>query len=564
MNGVLKLKRILLITVCVILTVGFCLATTALITNKSPNNIFSSSPSTKIDPDIPGGNTSSNYDLKTSILYADDSDYKNRTNFDITNTDGWYNFVNSVTSGGCTFRGKTVNLKKDLYFYNAVSYPVGTTIAQGYMGSIEYSSYFAGVFNGNNNTIYGITISDDAALNPETRFIGLFSVLGDDAVVKNLQIDGITFQNACYESKGAMNYIGAIAGKTGGVVQIEQCSVKNVTINYSNYQFYSIYATSFIGTTSAMFSYNENGQLTDVPSSLMIKNCYIENFRYSNSTADYLMPYELTAGTAKVENVVMHYTSTSDSPPNQDDRVIKSTDETSVLGYSSSGGSSGSIWYCGTNEYNNGFPVLRQFLNWQTISIAAGGEGGSPSPTIVYVPSDWSISLNSQGAVRSIKILGQQVNANPEADYNVKEWVWSSSGKSYTIYYDLKKWELEFFNVEEDYLVVQTLKNGISQGLVATYNKTWQVYHNTEINYMFATSGDTFRGAWCEFSFVDVNGDEIVIRYIMKNRTYYIDRCVFAMAIGSEEKTTSSQLQVETDYIVYCSVKQKMYNVEFM
>ncbi len=135
----------------------------------------------------------------------------------VAETDGVYEVKNGaelawiakqVNTGANTFAGKTVRLAADIYLANAQWKAIGNV--QSYP-----SQTFAGVFDGNGKTVFGLNVTSAEAA-------GLFgSVSGQ---VKSLTVDGATVSSS--------HYAGVVCGYASVDVgmRIENCHVKNATL----------------------------------------------------------------------------------------------------------------------------------------------------------------------------------------------------------------------------------------------------------------------------------------------------------------------------------------------
>lgn len=121
-------------------------------------------------------------------------------------------FANEVNANGNNFSGKTVALIDDVTLTEAWE-PVGQTGA----------TQFTGSFDGQDHTIYGLTINAPASYdsNDAAGFFGwLESYSG--SVIKNIKFDGATI--------AGYHYVGTVAGYISGGTEISGCEVTNSTI----------------------------------------------------------------------------------------------------------------------------------------------------------------------------------------------------------------------------------------------------------------------------------------------------------------------------------------------
>lgn len=122
----------------------------------------------------------------------------------IDSVDDWIRFSEKA-SLDTYFENKTVLLTTNIDLSDVEAFSVPT---------------FAGVFNGQGNTISGISINKSGSVQ------GLFRYLGENAVVKNLNISGNI------EPSGSRNIIGGLVGNNKG--NIENCHFKGIVSGKNN------------------------------------------------------------------------------------------------------------------------------------------------------------------------------------------------------------------------------------------------------------------------------------------------------------------------------------------
>lgn len=133
--------------------------------------------------------------------------------YEISNKNGMFWFANEVNANGNNFSGKTVKLANNIDLESAAWTPVGQTGA----------TQFTGSFDGQDHTIYGLTINAPASYdsNDAAGFFGwLESYSG--SVIKNIKFDGATI--------AGYHYVGTVAGYISGGTEISGCEVTNSTI----------------------------------------------------------------------------------------------------------------------------------------------------------------------------------------------------------------------------------------------------------------------------------------------------------------------------------------------
>ncbi len=129
-------------------------------------------------------------------------------------------FAGSLTEG-IDYTGKFIEVVADIDVSSAPWVPVGDS---------EYA--FNGTFDGAGHTISGMhmgTAEEAAAIENGKVYVGMFSVLDGNAVVKNVKLDGIYFN----VSHAASFYLGGIAAYMGGQIgstyagaRVDGCSVE--------------------------------------------------------------------------------------------------------------------------------------------------------------------------------------------------------------------------------------------------------------------------------------------------------------------------------------------------
>lgn len=130
-----------------------------------------------------------------------------KKSFDITTSEQLSGLAQLVNEGN-TFKNKTVNLKNDIYINkNAFSYvnkwtPIGNT----------EQKCFDGTFNGNGFSIYNMYV-------PEENSGGLFGYIGENGIIKALNI-----------SQGTFQYGGCVANDNKGIIMF--CNSKSLVYGY--------------------------------------------------------------------------------------------------------------------------------------------------------------------------------------------------------------------------------------------------------------------------------------------------------------------------------------------
>ena len=120
------------------------------------------------------------------------------------------------------------------------------------IGSEEYP--FQGNFNGNNHVIYGLLLYGG-----DSNYQGIFGICGKKSKIKNLNVVG-----ASVNSYSTCNYVGAIAGKSEGV--IDRCSC------YSSMMVGKDYVGGLVGQANVIIN--------------SFSNSWIENDSYEQNDGD--------------------------------------------------------------------------------------------------------------------------------------------------------------------------------------------------------------------------------------------------------------------------------------
>ncbi|MDD3397588.1 MAG: hypothetical protein PHR96_03510 [Clostridia bacterium] len=151
-------------------------------------------------------------------------------------------------SGSYWTLDKNYELTSDIYLTGIAWNPIG-----------QYSG-FTGTFNGNNHTVYGLTINSSYS-----NYAGLFSIIGQDGFVKNVKISQA-------DISGSFSYAGAISGVNNGTIAL--CEVINSSIKN----------TSSSGLTGGITGFNQlttNGGYYN--SRARVELCQAINLKISSS-----------------------------------------------------------------------------------------------------------------------------------------------------------------------------------------------------------------------------------------------------------------------------------------
>lgn len=135
----------------------------------------------------------------------------NNNIYEISNKAGMFWFNNEVNVNNNNFEGYTVMMTQDIDLENEEWTPVGQ---QG-------ATTFAGKFDGNNKTLYNLSIT--TKVNTAGYASGLFGwIVGSGESIENLNIDGATIEG--------YHYVATIVGHLSAGADVKNCSVANATI----------------------------------------------------------------------------------------------------------------------------------------------------------------------------------------------------------------------------------------------------------------------------------------------------------------------------------------------
>lgn len=149
-------------------------------------------------------------DGKRSIADGVVLDINNKI-YEISNKAGMFWFNNEVNVNNNSFEGYTVMMTQDIDLENEEWTPVGQ---QG-------ATTFAGKFDGNNKTLYNLSIT--TKVNTAGYASGLFGwIVGSGESIENLNIDGATIEG--------YHYVAAIVGHLSAGADVKNCSVANAEI----------------------------------------------------------------------------------------------------------------------------------------------------------------------------------------------------------------------------------------------------------------------------------------------------------------------------------------------
>ena len=183
--------------------------------------------------------TTDSYEEQLAIVEAWVGDYDNTEIFNINNKNDLAALALAVNNLGKTFEGKTISLNANLTYTEGEAFtPIGVDGAP-----------FQGTFDGNEYTIRGLSYT---AANSNSGYVGLFGYVSN-ATIQDLTLDGVMFSNGymtgafaghadkstfhnCHLTGATLSdayFLGGILGHSNGGNKVENCSVKNSSIDDS-------------------------------------------------------------------------------------------------------------------------------------------------------------------------------------------------------------------------------------------------------------------------------------------------------------------------------------------
>ena len=401
-------------------------------------------------------------DSNGRIEKTSDSRYSSNSVFYITTPTGLNEFSVSVAYG-CDFSGKNVYLSNDINMAGYNWQPIGASMDGDVLH--ETSEYFKGNFNGQGYTVSNLSTTINDSPRGSRFYLGFFTKLYGDLTVQNLKIKNFTINLT--EDHGYA-HAGSIAGSTeegsvqiknclidnfkvnnvitgsyfGGVVgyihscetSIYNCAINNVTIDAAE----SSYVGGFVGK---IYVYDSSQYGNPIEGKLTMNNCYIYNLSAKDATPIVFSPagsvlginspyggstyddqyynYEITNCVARgCGTYALNKTNVGSlsACSNIMTNVHKTANTTSGLDVSSVGGTSGtSTWYYGANDYNGGYPYLRQFVpSWYKVyfldkefnrKVAREGNANGTIIDYIEIPTECSSSLPTGDPVSTTAIM---------------------------------------------------------------------------------------------------------------------------------------------------------------
>lgn len=229
-----------------------------------------------------------NYDLKMAEEIYSSNGYGElfeQKEYEISSAEDIIEMSKRVNSQIYNELNATYILKNDIDMNNVEGFlPVGKSDPYNYLDHRDPNSNgFSGSFEGNNFTISNLTYmmeSDDYS--DLTEFIGFFSVLGEGAHIKNLNIENA---NVGYEIECSNVSAGILAGRIS-CAKIENCNVSGTVkgiydvgglVGSSSFDLEDIYS-EIINCKADVEVFGENwiGGLLGSNDRAIIRNCYVK------------------------------------------------------------------------------------------------------------------------------------------------------------------------------------------------------------------------------------------------------------------------------------------------
>lgn len=404
--------------------------------------------------------------------------YHNNSIFIIQDKVGWDAFINLnefwiqynewdpvnghtyIKSYPYTFKYKTIILACDL----TVDY--------------DYIDTFYGIFDGN-----GHTITYKNQLELEGTNGAFCGILNSEATIKNLKIKNANI--LAPSSSGSTSYIGAIAGHNKGT--IESCIVENCTF-VSNRWLGNCYAGAIAGKNSGTIKnclvtgkysiggLEGSGLVSDADgirgshfvASFLSEEKDVPSTERKNAThsvfnADIITKFDGADYDCFEDGKVKHpigtlsgnlYNTQRDSFSSLGNNLEKGGPQDNENGgpQDNENGVT-SAWYFSGEDYNDGWPMLRAFMSWQTINFVAE-DGGDVNPKEIELPQDIDTTAFKNVSTKTLTLYNQKITAtHPNDSYKVSSWKWSEDNKTYTVHFALDTISIYFKNVS-DYITM--------------------------------------------------------------------------------------------------------------
>ena len=389
----------------------------------------------------------------------------------------------SATFGGLRFRNfylKTVLLDADIDFNNTNFSGIGWT--NHWDDNAWDNTGFAGTFDGQGHTIKNFNFNGKyyqyyskseggfigiGATTYTMKFMGFFNFVHFNATIQNLRLNNFN-ANSIVPSANDRVYVGGLVGHSNGGsterVAIINCSIEKFNAKLGGNAADEEYVAGIIAKGYADISYcyidnvHESGDVTnfvcvgpfdlqnwedeDYPftaSDSAVSNCIINNYH-----STYF--YNLSSACSSIKNVYLYLnfeflnTIVGDmfesnylyfnSAGEVDYYDPKSTNAFSSLSsISKEGGEEQSCYWYNITDYNGGFPYLRSFINWASVTFDTDADKKINTDKTIYVPSEIKSTLCSKVATASSQIgmADTTISAVTKNGYKFAKWETSTS-----------------------------------------------------------------------------------------------------------------------------------------
>ena len=404
-------KRIVLILLATMLA-AFCLVSLAFVVKYGD-----------VDKSVYADPPYARYTDLESVTVDNWKDYKDDTNFKISNPTGWINFKNLIDGNKTGFKDKRITLISDLNLENLESATVG------YWSSVGTTRIFQGEFDGYGHTIYNAKFT--IVKNINSRSTGLFYRTGANSYIHDLQI----YNASCTFStnkKDNGNTIGAISGYGDG--KIETCLVNNFAVYVDGTAQQTTYLGGVIGE--------------DVGGD--INNCAVKNINFSILNGD-LASRVYSGGICGYND---KNTSIIDCVANEEqfsgvDKLICGSDDSfndlNIVSPNIIGSLDTVLWYYNSSfsKFNDGYPMLRKFMYFKDYYFYGDGNGcGYPNPLYNVPALDYGDNPIITTSGKYKYVYGYTVEACPNDGYDFDYW--SGSGTVYYAHFKIKQYTIKF------------------------------------------------------------------------------------------------------------------------
>ncbi|MGN0787909.1 MAG: hypothetical protein ACI4L6_02470 [Candidatus Onthoplasma sp.] len=396
------------------------------------------------------------YDFANGALTSTSTNYTSNTNFTISGVAGLKNFAFSV-SNGCSFEGKTVSLSNDIDCTGENIPVIGAckeneTYYERYKVTNGPYGWFNGTFNGQNYSLSNITSKIWCANILAVAPLGFFSEVCD-GIVKNLRFYKYTLD---YDGNiQDADYVAPLIGKVRGDIIID-----NIWIDGFTFQGKGVDSISSLICDSYV-EYDKPNLL------LSISNVLINDITISTGYDRY---YIIGPSSIGSEDADLKWTAEAKFS----NCVILADGEISVLTDSGNDSISysainifqnsydlsklGEEYWWQNDNYNNGRPCLKKFIEFNTIYFKVNDSNlGSVSISQIELPkySDMSKSENlsisannSNGCVYAFTSTNVIAKAISKSGGEFKEWTYNANTNTYTATFTRKPVNVVFNPVQ--------------------------------------------------------------------------------------------------------------------